>query len=110
MSILRDRRPRVPDPYNPARTVPGAWADASTVEIGDSFIAPRSSTRNETATRSQVLTEVSLFGPVGLDVAPGDRIRSGGDTYFVNVRPAEYVSPFDGWDAGIEVPLEEREG
>lgn len=110
MTILRDRRPRIPDPYNSARTVPGTWADATTVEIRDSFIAPRSSTRDDTATRSQIVTEKSLFGPVGLDIVPGDRIRSGGDTYFVNVHPAEYVSPFDGWGAGIEAPLEEREG
>ncbi|OZD48578.1 hypothetical protein CH252_18780 [Rhodococcus sp. 06-1477-1B] len=111
MSIYRDRRPRVPDPYNPARTTWGPWGDAQTVTLdSEAFIAPKGSTRSETATRTQVLTEVSLFAPVGSDVLPGDRIRDGDATYFVNVRPAPYVSPFDGWEAGIEAPLEDREG
>ena len=111
MTIFRDRRPRVPDPYNPARTVPGAWADASTIELDEgAFIAPSSSARSETATRSQVLTEVSLYAAVGSDVLPGDRIRGPEGTFFVNVRPASYTSPFEDWEAGIEAPLEEREG
>jgi hypothetical protein len=111
VTIFRDRRPPIPDPYNPARTVPGAWSDAATIALNeDAFLAPSSSTRSETATRAQVLTEMSLYAAVGSDVSPGDRIRAPEGTFFVNVRPAPYTSPFDGWEAGIEAPLEEREG
>lgn len=110
MSIVRDRRKKIPDPYNPARTVWGPWNTADTIEIDEAFIAPRLSTSSDTATRSQLLTEVSLYGPVGADIQPGDRIRDDDDTYFVIVKPATYKSPFDGWAAGIEAPLEEREG
>ena len=110
MTIFRDRRPSIPDPYNPSRTVPGEWRDATTIEIPDSFIAPSSSAHSDTASRSQILTEVSLFAPVGSDVRPGDRIRDGDETYYLRVKPASFVSPFDDWEAGIEAPLEDREG
>ncbi|MCW2165069.1 hypothetical protein B0I12_002224 [Microbacterium hydrothermale] len=109
-AVERDRRPQVPDPYNPARTVPGSWEDADTIEIPDSWVASGASTSTETATRSQIVTEKSLFCSPDADVLPGDRIRADGVNYYVKVKPAADRNPFTGWQPVLEVPLENREG
>ena len=109
-SVLRDRRPRVPDPYNPQRTTWGTWASADTATIEGAWIASSSSTRTQTATRAQILTEKSLFCRSDADVLPGDRIRAGTETYYVTVKPAADANPFTGWTPVLEVPLEDREG
>lgn len=108
--VLRDRRPLIPDPYNPDRSVRGSWADADTVTIEGAWIASSSSTRTQTATRVQILTEKSLFCRPDADIQPGDRIRASDVTYFVVVKPAADTNPFTGWSPVLEVPLEDREG
>ncbi|MDQ1174172.1 hypothetical protein QE430_002479 [Microbacterium testaceum] len=109
-TVERDRRAQRPDPYNPDRTVPGPWSEATTITIDGAWVASSSSTRAETATRAQILTEKSLFCQPDDDVLPGDRIRADGVEYFVHVKPAADRNPFTGWQPHLEVPLEDREG
>lgn len=109
-NVLRDRRPLIPDPYNAARLVWGDWADAETVTIEGAWVASSSSSLSQTATRVQILTEKSLFCRPDADVQPGDRIRAGGTTYYVTVKPSADTNPFTGWSPVLEVPLEDREG
>lgn len=110
-TVYRDRRPMVPDQYNPDRTVPGAWSDADTIELEDAFIASSSSAAAQDATRSQVLQSKSLYltDPTA-DVATGDRIRAGSAAFYVNEIPEADVNPFTGWQPAKEIPLDRTLG
>lgn len=111
--IVRERRRPVADPYDPGTMVPGSWDDPlDSLVLDQAFIASSSSTAPLNATRSQILTEKSLYltDPVA-DVQAGDRIRrGGGDVLYVHVRPAADTNPFTGWRPVVEIPLESSEG
>lgn len=128
--VVRERRQLVTDPYDPDTQVPGSWGDPlDYLVIGGpdvpdpAFVASSSSTAPVDATRSQLLTEKSLYlTDPHADVQPGDRIRrgglldedagtwSGGDVLYVNVRPAADTNPWTGWQPVVEIPLEASEG
>ncbi|WP_431785376.1 hypothetical protein [Microbacterium maritypicum] len=123
-TVVRERRQPVIDPYNPDARVPGSWEDPlAYLELVEAFVASSSSTAPLDATRSQILTEKSLYltNP-SADVKPRDRIRrggtldedtgvwSGGEVLYVNVRPAADTNPFTGWQPVVEIPLDMTEG
>lgn len=122
--VVRERRQQVLDPYDPGALVPGSWEDPlDYLEVEQAFVASSSSTAPVDATRSQILTEKSLYcTEPSVDVRPGDRIRrggvrdedtgtwSGGEVLYVNVRPAADTNPFSGWQPVIEIPLDMTEG
>lgn len=122
--VVRERRQPVTDPYNPSSQVPGSWGDPlAYLVLEQAFVASSSSTAPVDATRSQILTEKSLYlTDPSADVQPGDRIRrggtldvvsgvwSGGTVLYVNVRPAADTNPFTGWQPVVEIPLEVSEG
>lgn len=128
--VVRERRQPVIDPYDPGASVPGSWEDPLDYlviggpDVPDSaFVASSSSTAPLDATRSQILTEKSLYlTDPNADVQAGDRIRrggtldedtqtwSGGDVLYVNVRPAADTNPFTGWQPVVEIPLDMTEG
>lgn len=109
-TVTRDRRKLIPDPYNPERMIPGPWSDVDSSDIEQAFIASSSSTPVSSATRTQTLTEKSLYCQPDADVRAGDRIRAGGEVYFVHAKPAGDVNPFTGWQPVVEIPLENAEG
>jgi hypothetical protein len=122
--VVRERRQLVTDPYDPGTHVPGSWDDPlNYLELERAFVASSSSTSPVNATRSQILTEKSLYlTDPSADVQAGDRIRrggildedtgkwSGGDVLYVHVRPAADTNPFTGWQPVVEIPLEVSEG
>lgn len=122
--VVRERRQLVIDPYDPGTSVPGSWeATLTYLELDSAFIASSSSTAPLDATRSQILTEKSLYlTEPSVDVQPGDRIRrggtfdedtetwSGGDVLYVRVRPAADTNPFTSWQPVVEIPLDMSEG
>lgn len=105
-TVFRDRRPQIPDPYNPARTVPGEFEDGTTVTLSGCFVASSSSSNSGDATRNQILTSKSLYCAPGADVQAGDRIRTASGTWYVNVLSSADVNPFTGWQPAREVPLD----
>lgn len=110
-TVLRDRRLRTADPYNPSSTVAGDWDTEHPLTVPGAFVASSTSTALQGATREQVLTNKSLYlTDPSADVQPGDRIRVGTETYMVQVRPAADVNPFTGWQPVMEIPLELVEG
>lgn len=122
--VVRERRVPVTDPYDPDATVPGSWGDPLVyLVLEQAFVASSSSAAPSSATRSQILTEKSLYlTDPAADVQPGDRIRrggvlnvdsgvwSGGDVLYVNVRPVADTNPFTGWQPVVEIPLDVSEG
>lgn len=115
-AVFRDRRRPVPDPYNPASTVPGSWdGPLDTIRLGDdgrngAFVASSSSVRVTDATRTQILTAKSLYCDPDEDVRVGDRIRVGAETYEVEAKPAGDTNPFTGWRPVQEIPLKNATG
>lgn len=110
-TVERDRRPLIPDPYDPDGTVLGKWEDAETIEIEDAFVAASSSIAASDATRSQILTSKSLYcTDPDVDVQVGDRIRAGGREYYINELPEADTNPFTGWQPAVEIPLDSTLG
>lgn len=110
--VTRERRQPVVDPYDPGASVPGSWDDPlDTLALELAFIASSSSDAPLDATRSQVLTEKSLYcTDPDVDVQVGDRIRRGLQVYYVNARPEADMNPFTGWRPTVEIPLDMSEG
>jgi hypothetical protein len=106
-TVVRRRPIRTPDPYDPDATVPGDWDDAEELELPGAFIASSSSAAVQSATRTQVLTEKSLYCDPALDVRALDRVIAGGHTYTVDALPQADVNPFTGWQPVQEIPLTE---
>lgn len=110
-TVQRDRRPLIPDRYNPDGVVPGSWDDATTVPLEGAFVASSSSIATTDATRTQTITDKSLYlTDPAADVLPGDRVRVGASTYLVETRPEADVNPFTGWQPITEIPLTEVTG
>lgn len=111
-TVIRERRQPVADPYDPTAQVPGTWEDPlATLTIENVFVASSSSTAPVDATRSQILTDKSLYcTDPDVDVRSGDRIRRGVEVFYVNVRPAADTNPFTGWQPVVEIPLDMTEG
>lgn len=113
-TVIRERRPRVPNPYNPDEMVAGDWTDElDKLEIEDASIDSRSSIAPASPTRSQVLTTQTLYvdSQDDVDVKVGDRIRvSDDEVYYVNVRPVRGKNPFTGWRPPVEIQLDMTEG
>lgn len=111
-SVVRERRKPVTDPYDPGATVPGSWGDPlDTLTLDDVFVASSSSVAPVDATRSQVLTDKSLYcSDPEVDVRVGDRIRRGAEVFYVNARPEADQNPFTGWQPVVEIPLDMSEG
>lgn len=121
--VVRERRQPVTDPYDPGAQVPGSWEDPLLyLELEDAFVASSSSTSPVDATRSQILTDKSLYcTEPSVDAQAGDRVRRGGtkgedgiwrggEVLYVNVRPTADTNPFTGWQPVVEIPLDMSEG
>jgi len=119
-TVFRDRRAILTDPYNPTRTIgEGDWDPAQTIPLQGAFVASSSSVSRSDATRSQILTEKSLYlTDPAADVLARDRIRVGGTQgdlasgtpYLVDARPDADVNPYTGTQAALEIPLTLIEG
>lgn len=64
--------------------------------------------------REGVRAGLTLYAPVGADIVRTDLVRidlAGFDgLYRVDGDPAPWISPYDGWDPGMEVALSRGEG
>lgn len=110
-AVVRDRRPQMPDPYDPTKTVPGSWAAATSITLDGAFLDRTSTTALPDAARSEKQSGFSLYlSDPTADVQVGDRIRANGMTLYVNEIPASPVNPFTGWQPVREVPLDHTVG
>lgn len=111
VTVLRDRRPMVEDPYNPARTVQGEWEAAETVTITGAYVDLVSSTSPPDGARTSTESRYVLYlNNPAADVVKGDRIRVGDLTLYVNDVPHSPRNPFTGWQPVRVVPLDHTLG
>ncbi|MDR2294689.1 MAG: hypothetical protein LBE05_05745 [Microbacterium sp.] len=92
------------DPYS-KKPIPADWATAVETEIPGAFVASSSTSRNVTASRTQIVTEKSLYCDPSFDVQPTDRIRAGGVVYTIDGIASADTNPFTGWQPIREVLL-----
>ncbi|RJT88124.1 hypothetical protein D6T64_12105 [Cryobacterium melibiosiphilum] len=109
-TVTRERRKLIDNPYDPTSPTQGSWDDPDTITVYDAFVASSSSAAVPSATRTQVVTQKSLYCPPATDIVDGDRVKSGSHTYTVDAVPEADVSPFTGWAPPMEVPLVEVSG
>lgn len=106
VTVYRDRRKQIPNPARPGTTIPGDWANVDTITIPDAFVGSASASAMADATRTESTVTKSLYcTDPAVDVTIGDRIRTGGLTYYVNALPAADINPFTGWQPVKEIPL-----
>lgn len=113
-SVLRWRRPLLPDPYNPDREIRADWVEAVPAEMSGAWVASSSSSATRNGDRMQVMTAKSLFldDPFA-DVQTGDGISvpgAAGPAYVVEASPTADYNPFTGWHPVREIPLVEHVG
>lgn len=114
-TVTRQRRPQIEDPHDPENTIAGPWSAVTgddELALDQAFVAPSSSAASGDATRTQVLTTLSLYlTDPDADVLVGDRIISSAyPPLYVNARPEATRSPFTGWQPVLEIPLDLSEG
>jgi hypothetical protein len=68
-------------------------------------VAPRQAGEQIGQGRIAVTSGLTLYVPPGPDILPSDRIEVRGVVYEVEGEPAEWRSPFTGWEPGREVQL-----
>lgn len=112
-TVVRLRRLTWADPYS-GEVGPRPWDDEDhepdALPIEHCAFDPGGSTEVATDGRTVVTSTPKVYGPIGADVKSGDRVVARGVTYDVDGNPAEWRSPFTGWEPGIVVPLELVEG
>lgn len=98
----------VSDPYSgqPAEN----WDAPTSTEVVGVAVEPRPSNEPVQDARNAVTSGFTLYLPPGTEITARDRVQVRGDTYRVLGDPAEWRSPFSGWDAGIVVQVERTEG
>lgn len=60
--------------------------------------------------RQPITTKPTVYAPFGSDIKAGDRLVVRGVTYDIDGEPADWHSPFTGWEPGMAVSLFVKEG
>lgn len=111
-AFQRLRARRVPDPYNPAQSVPD-WTDPDVLDIRGA-LSSSSSTRTPDLSNIQTTSTAYLtIDDPDADVRIGDRIRAtpdDGRQWEVSGFPSRDANGFTGWQPTLEIQLEEWKG
>jgi hypothetical protein len=96
------------DPYSgePAED----WDTATSADVTGVAVEPRPSGEPLQDARNQVTSGFTLYMPQGAAITSKNRVSVRGATYDVLGEPADWRSPFTGWEPGIVVQVERSEG
>lgn len=108
-TVTRLRRPTITDSYSDEDEV-GDWDDAYELDIDGCAFNPGTSSEPLEVARTAVITRPEVYAPAGADVLAGDRLVVRDVTYDVVGNPADYRSPFTGWQPGLVISLEAVDG
>lgn len=111
-TVTRLRGVATEDPYS-GETTDVDWANPSELPIaGVGFDPGGSAEPVQVDSDQRVITQPTIYDPSYADVLAGDRIRREltGKTYEVDGDPAEWRSPFTGWQPGQVIRLKIVEG
>lgn len=108
-TVTRIRPAAKLDPYS-GEVIDLDWTNALELDIDGVGFDPGSSSEAQDARRDATTTAPTLYAQPGSDIAAGDRVRVRGLVYEVDGRPADWRSPFTGWNPGLVVTLRLMEG
>lgn len=74
------------------------------------IVAPRTSVDVVERGRQGVVVGLTLYAPFGTDLVHTDRVKVDGVLYDLDGEPGPWKSPFNGWEAGVEVALKRAAG
>lgn len=95
------------DPYSGATQE--NWASPTSVSVGGVAVEPRPSGEPLQDARNQVVSGFTLYFPAQTTITARNRVTVRGATYKVVGDPAEWQSPFTGWEPGTVVQVERSE-
>jgi hypothetical protein len=107
-TATRQRGTAILDPYSGEATGID-WSTPDELDILGGFNPGQSSEPVQDA-RNSVTTTPEFYAPFGSDVLAGDRLVVRGKTYDVDGDPADWCSPFTGWEPGMVIPLTRTAG
>lgn len=108
-TVTRLRGTAITDPYSGEATGI-SWSTPNTLAIEGCGFNPGQSSEPVQDARNAVITQPEVYAPTGSDVLAGDRLVVRGKTYEVKGDPADWRSPFTGWEPGMVIALERVEG
>lgn len=108
-TAVRQRATTSVDPYSGEATGPD-WTTPDSLDIPGCAFDPGGSTEPLEQGRTAVITQPTVYAPFGADVRAGDRLVVRGRTWEVDGDPADYRSPFTGWEPGTTIKLKVVEG
>jgi hypothetical protein len=98
----------VADPYSGGTQE--SWDTPVEAEIVGVAVEPRPSGEPTQDARNAVTSGFTLYMPPATEITAQSRVRVRGEVYNVLGDPAEWRSPFSGWQPGIVVQVERQEG
>lgn len=103
-TVIRQRATIVVDPYSgePGDT---DWTNLSVLTIVGCAFDPGGSLEPTEQGRTSVITQPTVYAPPGSDVLAGDRLVVRGRTWDVDGDPADWRSPFTGWEPGMVIKV-----
>jgi len=99
----------VVDPYSNESEVED-WDNPTSVSVAGVAVEPRPSGEPLQDARNQVTSGFTLYMPTGTPISSRNRVTVRGVTYEVLGEPAEWASPFTGWQPGVVVQVERTAG
>jgi hypothetical protein len=109
-TVTRQRAQTTADPYS-TQPRPDWKKTPATVDIAGCGFDPGTSAESFAEPgRQPITTKPTVYAPYGSDIKAGDRLVVRGVTYDVDGNPADFRSPFSGWEAGMAVSLRVKEG
>lgn len=107
-TVLRLRGGTSTDPYSGDPTTD--WSTSDLLRVEGCGVAAGGSLEPEQDARDAVTSDFDIVMPAGTDVGAADRVVVRGLTCEVVGRPFEWRSPFTGWQPGMVVRAQIREG
>jgi hypothetical protein len=98
----------VADPYSDGTRED--WTDPDERDVEGVAVEPRPSSEPVEDARNSVTSGYTLYFPAGDPIGPQNRVRVRGHDYLVMGEPADWRSPFTGWQPGLVVQVERMVG
>lgn len=108
-TVTRLRATATTDPYSGEATG-SDWSTPDSLDIDGCGFNPGGSSEPLQEGRNAVITRPEVYAPADADVLSGDRLVVRGLTYEVQGDPADWRSPFTGWNPGLVIALERVSG
>ncbi|MDQ0735329.1 hypothetical protein [Arthrobacter agilis] len=108
-TVVRVRRRLVLDPYSNEQTL-GDWSDPDRLTVEGVAIAASSTVEAVNDSRSQVITQMSIYCGPDEDIRAHDRIEARSGLWEVQGDILTSPNPFTGWSPGSEFAIRKVDG